>query len=399
MIPTLEQISIDPDILRIFLISQGLSGELKDQVILDLNVNDEKSFIWSKKTRLSLNRIGGGNYSYKFNNENLFYSIALPNFTKSQIGQLNSVLTFIDTLFNNGTPIQKNGSFFVSVMSPVVTVKTDLFTLFRRNQNYFSFSNKHLSINLKDLEFETIYSAILNNLNILIENYLKRKLHIIDTSVFKLIIDESIPVFINRLFKESTVQPVSSLTFLECFDPVTFNIIKGDYENFNEFQENDDSYVLNVNNDFYYSISIYIKNIKILKNLLIKSMSLEDINALIQSISMTVFYHNIMEPHDQISYFKFTRSNIFGMSKSDISDVNYIYEIVVGDYSFNLGKNIFMEPINSNDSRFEKIIGLTTHELYENQFKFINESICKLLSRDPENVCVRDLKVIEMMLL
>ena len=248
MIPTLEQISIDPDILRVFLISQGLSGELKDQVIFDLKVNDEKSFIWSKKTRLSLNRIGGGNYSYKFNNENLFYSIALPNFTKSQIGQLNSVLTFIDTLFNNGTPIQKNGSFFVSVMSPVVTVKTDLFTLFRRNQNYFSFSNKHLSINLKDLEFETIYSAILNNLNILIENYLKRKLHIIDTSVFKLIIDESIPVFINRLFKESTVQPVSSLTFLECFDPVTFNIIKGDYENFNEFQENDDSYVLNVNN-------------------------------------------------------------------------------------------------------------------------------------------------------
>lgn len=398
MIPTLEQISIDPDILRVFLMNQGLSGELKDQVLFDLKVDDEQSFIWSKKKRLSLNRIGG-NYSYKFNNKNLFYSVAFPNLTKSQISQLNSVLTFIDTLFKNGTPIKQTNSFFVSVMSPVVTVKTDLFTLFRRNQNYFSFSNKHLSINLKDLEFETIYSAILNNLHIKLENYLNRKIHIIDTSVFKSIIDESIPVFINRLFKESTVQPVSSLTFLECFDPVTFNIIKGDYEKFNEFNENDDNYVLNVNNDFYYSINIDIKNIKILKNLLVKSMTLEDINALIHSISMTIFYHNIMERDDKISYFKFTRSNIFGMSKSVISEVNYIYEIVVGDYSFNLGKDVFMEPINFNESRLKKIKALTTHELYENQFEFITDSICKLLSREPKNICVRDLKVIEMMLL
>lgn len=400
MTPTLDQIANNPDILRLFLIKQGLKEEFREQLSFSFKfkVEDEQSFLWGHNKSLSARR--GGVYSCKFNDENLFYSLALPSFTKSDIEQLKSVLAFIDRLFSNGQPIEKTSSFFFSVMKPIITIKTDAFTLFCKNQHSFSLSNKHITVALQNLEFETIYSAILNELKIKLENYLKRKLHVIDTDVFKSIIDESIPAFIERLFKDSAVKPVCSETFLDVFDPVTFQIIKKDHEKFNDFQlENDDSYVLNVNDDIYYSIKIDIKNIKVLRKLLSKSMNLADIDVLIHTISMTAFYHNMTTPHEQVTYFKFSRSNIFNMNKVELSSTEFFYEISVGDYSFHLGKEILMQPMNFAATKLTIIAAWTTNELYEKQFEFITADICKVLATDSHNICVRDIKVIEMMLL
>jgi hypothetical protein len=401
MIPNLVEISHNPEDFRLFLINQGFNETvIKSRLMLsnDFKVDDEHSFLWSGNKTLVANNMGVCNCLFK--NESLFYSIALPSMTPSEIEQIKSVFNFIDRLFDNENVVEKTHSYFFSMMNSVVSAKNDIFTIFTRGSNSFSVSNKYITVATPALEFESIYSAILIELKIKMENHLKRKLDVINTNVFKLILDESLSEFVDRLFKDSTVKPVKSLTFLECFDPATFDIIRKDHDKFDDFQMiNNDSYVFNVNDDHYYSIKIDIKNIKILRKLLIKSMTLDDINALIQSISMSFFYHNIMTPHDPLKYVQFTRSNILRMNKVEIATIETFYELSVGNYSFNLGKQIFIEPINSSTPRLTTSVASSTQELYENYFDIIADDICKALSTERNNVCVQDIKVLEMMLM
>lgn len=401
MIPNLVEISNNPEEFRLFLINQGFNETvIKSRLMLsnDFKVNDDHSFLWSGNKTLVANKMGISHCLFK--NESLFYSITLPSMTLSEIEQLKSVFNFIDRLFDNENVVEKTHLYFFSMMNSVVSAKNDIFTIFTRGSNSFSVSNKYITVSTPALEFESIYSAILIELKIKMENHLKRKLNVINTNVFKLILDESLSEFVVRLFKDSTVKPVDSLTFLECFDPVTFDIIRKDHDKFDDFQMiNNDSYVFNVNDDHYYAIKIDIKNIKILRNLLMKSMKLDDINALIQSISMIFFYHNIMTPHDPLKYVQFTRSNILRMNKVEIATIETFYELSVGNYSFNLGKKIFIEPINSSTSRLTTNVASSTQELYENYFDIVVDDICKALSTERNNVCVQDIKVLEMMLL
>lgn len=401
MIPNLVEISHNPEDFRLFLINQGFNETvIKSRIALsnDFKVADEHSFLWSGNKTLVANKMCV--YNCLFKNESLFYAITLPSLTRSEIEQIKSVFNFIDRMFDNGNVVEKTHLYFFSMMNSVVSAKNDSFTIFTRGTNCFSLSNKYISVSLPNLEFESIYSALLIELKIIMESHLKRKLNVINTDIFKLIVDESLSELVERLFKDSTVKPVDSLTFLECFDPTTFDIIRKDHEKFDDYQIiNNDSYVLNVNDDHYYSIKIDIKNIKILRKLLIKSMSLDDINALIQSISMTFFYHNIMTPHEKLKYFQFTRSNILRMNKVEIAGIETFYELSVGNYSFNLGKQIFVEPINSSNTRLTTSVASSTQELYENYFDIIADDICKFLSTERNNVCVQDIKVLEMMLL
>lgn len=106
-----------------------------------------------------------------------------------------------------------------------------------------------------------------------------------------------------------------------------------------------------------------------------------------------------MTPHETLKYFQFTRSNILRMNKVEIAGIETFYELSVGNYSFNLGKKIFIEPINSSNSRLTTSVALSTQELYENYFNIIADDICKSLSTERNNVCVQDIKVLEMMLL
>lgn len=402
MTPTLDEISINPDRLRLFLINQGLTEEFKEVTSFhfDFKIENDHSFLWGHCMKFMSSR--GGIYTYKFNNEDLFSSIVFPLLSRSEINQLDSLFRFIEDFFYDGSLIKKETSCYISVTKPVITLSNDRFVLLKKSNSEFRLSIKHITVNLTNIEFETIYSSILAEFKNKLYSYIDKKDSIITTDVLNSVFNESIPNLINRLFNKLNVIPVCNQTFLDCFDDQTLSVISQNNKKLKEFTldiESDHIFSIDKNNDIYYHIYFYIDSISVLRSLLKKSMSLEDINFLIQTISMTFFYHNIMNPDNKLIYFSFARYNIFNMNKLRILDEKFFYDLEFGDYSIKLGKNLVMEFTNFIDGSVQSFVVSTMQELYQNQFDFITSSICKSLSAEPHNICIRDLKVIEMLLL
>jgi hypothetical protein len=400
MTPTLDEISVNPDLLRLFLINQGLTEEFKEfpSFYFDYKVENEASFLWGHCMKFMVSR--GGIYTYKFKNEALFYSIVFPLFNRSEINQLDSLFRFIEDFFYDGSLIEKENSYEISVTKPVITSSNDRFVLLKKSNSDFRLSNKYITVNLKNIEFQTLYSSVLTAFKNKLDNYLDKKDSIITIDVFNSIFNESVPILINRLFNKLSVIPVCNQTFLECFDEQTLSVVSKNNKKLKEFMLDIESdHIFRVDNDIYYHVYFYIDSISVLRSLLKKSMSLEDINFLIQIISMTFFYHNIMNPDNKLIYFSFARYNIFNMNKLRILDEKFFYDLEFGDYSIKLGKDIVMEFTNFIDGSEQSFTVSTMQELYQNQFDFITASICKSLSAEPHNICIRDLKVIEMLLL
>lgn len=90
------------------------------------------------------------------------------------------------------------------------------------------------------------------------------------------------------------------------------------------------------------------------------------------------------------------RLNLFNVNKVKILENDFFYEINVGDYSFKLGKIIEVVTTNFSDNILDNYTFSTLQEVYDLVFSFITEDICYVLSTEPNNVCVQDLKVIEM---
>jgi len=400
MTPTLDEISINPDLLRLFLIKKGLIEKVKDfpSFYFDYKVENDNSFLWGHCIKFMASR--GGIYTYKFKNEELFYSIVFPLWSRSEINQLDSLFRFIEDFFYDGSLIEKENSYEISVTKPVITSSNDRFVLLKKSNSDFRLSNNYITVNLKNIEFETLYSSVLIEFKNKLDSYLNKKDSIITIDVFNSIFNESVPILINRLFNKLSVIPVCNQTFLECFDEQTLSVVSKNNKKLKEFiLDIESEHIFSVDNDIYYHVYFYIDSISVLRSLLKKSMSLEDINFLIQIISMTFFYHNIMNPNDKLIYFSFARYNIFNMNKFRILNEEFFYDLEFGDYSIKLGKELVMQFTNFIDGSEQSFTVSTMQELYQKQFDFITSSICKSLSAETHNIWIRDLKVIEMLLL
>jgi hypothetical protein len=395
MIPTLDEISIEPEKLRLFLISQGLTEEFKEQsaINFDFKIENSNSFLWGNYSSFLNHR--GGIYNYKFDNIELFYSIAFPSWTRSQINQLDTFIKFIDDLFSDGTFVENNGYGF-NILNPSVTAITDYFKISKRANNKISFSSRHIDyVSLENTDFETVYKGVLDEFKNKLDIYFDEKDAIITTNVIRSIRKESIPFLIDRIYKDSSVKPVSNTAFLQGFDERTINIISQDNIKLGlDKLERGDIHIFNAENSDYYKISLCIDSISVLKNLLKESMIENDIRLLIQIISMAAFHQNIML--SDVNYFVFMRRNLFNVNKVKILENDFFYEIDVGDYSFRLGKVIEVVTTNFSDNILDNYTFSTLQQVYDLVFSFITEDICYILSTEPNNVCVQDLKVIEM---
>lgn len=91
MTPTLNEIALEPEKLRLFLINQGLTEEFKEQsaIKFDFEIENKNSFLWGHYKSFLSHR--GGIYNYKFDNIELFYSIAFPSWIRSEINQCHSI--------------------------------------------------------------------------------------------------------------------------------------------------------------------------------------------------------------------------------------------------------------------------------------------------------------------
>jgi hypothetical protein len=400
MTPTLSEIAITPEILPDFLLSNNLSEtyiETKSISAIRYPIENTVEFVWSHIKSFMAFR--GGYYNFKFNNLDLFYAIVLPDYSNSEIIQLTSVLTFIDILFNMEKHEIPTNSCSITVVKPAISADNSYFTIMQKSANSFAFKTKHTEIKVPNLSFETLYNAILVDLKLHIENYFGQEFPIIDTIIFKNMLNETAKSYTDRLFNTSVVKPITKQEFKESLEAVKSivineniklnNQVDGYYVN-KENIENIDS----VDNKYGFSFFISLKNISILKNILNKSMTVENIELLIHNISMTAFYQNITMPNNPVTYIEFSRNEIGHLNKTEIARKDYFYSITVGRDMFTLGMEVGINIIQAPYC----IKTESMADLYQQQFNKITSKICGILNTDCDNVTVADLQVIDMAL-
>lgn len=398
MTPTLTDIVANPEILREFFLENKLSEtyiETKSMNDIKYPIETADEFVWGHiKTFMA---VRGGYYNFKFNNLDLFYAIVLPDYTDSEIIQLTSVLNFIDILFNMENHQQPTNSCSISVIKPGIFVVNSLFTIMSKG-NQFTFKTKHTEFNVPDISFKTLYTTILVDLKQHIENYFGDELNVINTSTFKSMLNETPKLYSNRLFSNSVVKPITKGDFKESLDVVSHIIINDKIQ----LKDSNDACFVNMGifnsfdsdaNKYGFSFYVSLKNMSILRTVLKKSMTQEDITLLINNIAMTAFYQTITT-NEPVNYIEFSRSEIDHLNKTEIARKDYFYSITVGSDMFTLGMELGINLIHApNYIKTESM-----PDLYQQQFDKITAKICGILDTDCNNVSVADLQVIDMAL-
>lgn len=396
MMTTLEKISTDPTCLHDFFSTNNIKAVYHESKTINIPypIENDDTFHWTHVHNFMPSR--GGYYVFNFNNLDLFYSIVFPDYSNSEIMQLSSLLEFIDKLFNFDNHYIATNSCSFSVLLPAVGAENSHFRVTKKGHNNFNFKTAHIELDLMDISFNNLYFSILDSLKNKIETYLDQKNIVINTSIFKCILEEDESTFVRRLYNQSDVKPTSNKDFKKCIDNSIISIVTEEqkkieasgaeiiFRNSHYFDENEK-----------YTLNIRLENIKILKKILCYSMSIENIEYLIHTISMTAFYNNITRPNNVASHLAFTRYPVNDLNKSSLMKGNYLYFISMVGNSFTLGQeigwNIMNDPycIRTNSIK----------DLYDKKFQDITSSICKLLDSDNDSVCVEDLQIINMLVL
>lgn len=396
MTPTLSDIVATPEVLRDFLLANNLSETyVETKSMSDINHPIERTdeFVWGHiKTFMSAR---GGYYDFKFNNLDLFYDIVLPDYTDSEIIQLTTVLNFIDLLFNKEKHRPPTNSCSISVIKPGIFVVNSYFTIMDKG-NQFLFKTKHTEFKLQNLLFETLYSTLLNDLKEHLENYFGDELPVINTAVFKSMLNETPQSYMDRLFRSCDVKPSTREDFKESLERVKTDIVNDNikitnYEEFRCVNKNFFQSIDDVSNKYGLKFYISLKNISILKTVLEKSMTPEHIDLLIHNISMTAFYQNITTK-EPVTYIEFNWLETSHLNKTDMARNEYFYSIIVGSDMFTLGMELGINIIHAPHC----IKTESMPDLYQQQFDKITSKICGILDTDCDNITVADLKVIEM---
>lgn len=336
----------------------------------------------------------GGYYIFNFNNLEIFYDIVYPKFSNSEIAQIESLLTFVDHLFNADNPKVPTSRCSIFIMKPTVSVVNSYFTIMYNVTQGFTLKTQHTEIKLADRSFNTVYNAILCDLKVKIEQYFGQELPIIDTNTFKSILNESAQSYKDRIFLNSVVKPLTFDDFKESVEDVKSIIIN------EKIKLNNNAAALYVNketftdeNKYTYGFYLSLKNITVLRQVLKKSMKPDDIDLLISSISMTAFHQTLTNPENPVNYIGFNRYEKDDSNKTAISKKDYFYRIIVGQHHFMLGLDV---AINLDEPNCIKSDSMQT--LYQEQFNAITSHICTILNTDREYISILDLQVIEMAL-
>lgn len=397
MTPTLNQIFDIPDSLYKFLVDKNLTPLFKRQrkhPIFNFPVNIDNSFLWGKFNIRKNHSI----YNFKFINDDLFYSIIFPDYSKSEIKQLNSLIFFIEKLFNANIHNLHDEESLFTVMPSCIHAEKSHFRIKLVNNQSFEFLTNHCHIDLDNLSFDSVYFSLLKELKIKIEKYFCQENMFINTHVFNNMLNESCQEYLDRLYSDAISKPITTKEFLESIHDEKLKQIIIQHNKpknkIKEFKRN-----LGYNDlETSFSINLPFDNLKELKKILRKSMNVKDIDCLFYILSLIEFYYQVLKQKKEPIQFVFTRYNHNNLNKSDLSHKYYVYSISVANENHPDTERIlfgddvmYHRPHNTNNIKFKCI-----NDLYNTIFEDVTAKICKILETDRDKVTVLDLKVIEM---
>jgi len=398
MTTLLEQIRNDPDVLHNFCMENNLTPIFKEQSDYSFNfpVENKTSFLWGKYIPNPIHQMAISHF--KFINDDLFYSIIMPNYRKSEIKQLTTLLSFIDNLFNGEIRESYNEGCTFTVLPNHVYAENSYFEIDCFGLENFSLSTRHSVIKLDNLSFNCVYFSLLNVLKSKIEEYFNKPDMIIDNTVFENMLNETHEEYINRTYIHSLVHPISTSELEEIINQndVKSFIMKTEEKKMlwdNSISIIDNRLVIDDMKPFI-SMKISLNDLSILKKTLKKSMNENDIGLLINILSMMFFYYNMTKRNQKIKDLSLTFANHSFSTKTDIQAMDTLFFIEIGSdiftFGHSIGINISTNPTSPKIDTFEKF--------YQKQFNEVTSTICDILATDRDNITVKDLEVLDMAL-
>lgn len=398
MTTLLEQIRNDPEVLHNFCMENNLKPIFKEQsdFMFNFPVENKDAFLWGKYIPNPINQMAI--YNFKFINDDLFYSIVMPDYTKSEIKQLTTLLSFIDTLFNGDIHKLYDNSCIVTVVPNRVYAENSYFQIDCFGLENFSLSTRHSIIKLANLSFDCVYFSFLNDLKSKIEKYFNKPNMIIDKIVFENMLNETGEEYINRAYINSLVHPISNNELTEI---VNQSDVKSVIMNSEEKKMLWDNSISIINNRLvidemqpFIRMKICLNDLSVLKKILKKSMNENDVILLINILSMMFFYYNMTKRNQKVKELSLTFSNNSFSTKTDIYAMDTLFFIEIGSNIFTFGHgigiNIAKNPTSPKIDNFEKF--------YQKQFNEVTSTICDILDTDRDNITEKDLQVLDMAL-
>lgn len=256
---------------------------------------------------------------YSVYSEDIFHSILFPDYSINQLRQLKALLNLVETVFSK-TSSNHNCYNKVMFANNFLTVSNKSFTILYLNNQFrlSKYANVILSTNhlfLPNLEFETLYTTILNHFNEKIKTLLTDEIPVVTTSTAIYLLQEKNKDFVKRTHKNRIVKPIDIdgfYNYVANSDSSVQMIYYADYEK-NKPLSNNFVYVIDFSKSCKFVVGI--QKINKLKKMLSSIMLHKDIIELMQLLSIAQFYSNLFHSDFNNNYVEFTYYDILKLSK------------------------------------------------------------------------------------
>jgi len=388
-LPTLSQLNSNHELIKDLLLKKNLT--MSEYPVADWQkiVPGKTDFAFCsgpiKLTALTV---------YAIQSETIFYSVIFPEYSNNQIRQLTTLLDFVKTILKEKPSTYEPYNKF-TLANNCLIVDNKKISLFSNNNKVFL--SKYSTVNLvdklllPDLSFETLYSTILNDFNEKISVMLNSELATINTTSIIRLQEETNEEFITRTHKNRIVKALSVTAFKQHVDGLYLPIQSIPYDVKNKSLDSNSMYFMDVYGRDKFAIGI--QKINKLKMMLSPLMSDNDINQLVQLLSIAQFHSHLLHAEFNNNCVEFSQKDLSLLSKESLSNNPVYMEFSIGIFDFEITDKFKIDNYMGDGEQYF----LTINEAYDYLLDYIQQDICKVLHADVENVCNKDLLVIDMM--
>ena len=388
-LPTLFQLNSNHELIKELLLEKNLT--MSEYPVADWQkiVPDETDFAFCSGTT----KLAAALTVYAIQSETIFYSVIFPDYSHNQIRQLTSLLDFVKTILKEKSSTYEPHNRFMLANNCLI-VDNKKISLFSNNNKVFL--SKYSTVTLVDklllpnLSFETVYSTILNDFNEKISVMLNAELATINTTSIIRLQEETNEEFITRTHKNRIVKALSVTAFKQHIDGLCLPIQSIPYDVKNKSLDSNSMYVMDIYGRHKFAVGI--QKINKLKSILSPLMSDNDITQLVQLLSISQFYSHLLHPEFNNNCVEFSQKDLSLLSKESLSNNPAYMEFSIGIFDFEIADKFKIDNYMDGEQYF-----LTINEAYDYLLDYIQQNICKVLHANIENVCNKDLLVIDMM--
>lgn len=342
---------------------------------------------------------------------NILLSFFMPHFTQSEIKQVISMFEFHHNLFC--APLVENEAFQLIVTNNHVTFssKTVEFQMTKHNfEIYQECSFFESAYSLKKVTIENIQKVLSEQLKKSLSLYFNEDIKMVTNETIKKVLNESIGHYDLRINHKAFFKKWTDADFIQNIHDSKLTYLLKEYvyedeesDNSLNFLKNHDiivvkqeleSHVVQLENlKDRIKVLVNVHNSKVIRTLLKPVFNEKELQYLLSIISLMNFIEQIENPYSEQALISIEKEPILFDSKESVFCANYIFNISVGDFSLNIGRETEIRSYslynyNYASDKFQFI--------YKNLLNFLKKMLSKSLDINPKELTFEHVKLQQM---